>query len=290
MKDRLKLAICQMKTGENKTTNIQKAVSMIRESRLKGAEMAILPEIFNSPYDSSKFADFAEDGVNGETMKKISSLAKELEIYIIAGSIPEKEGDKLYNTSYTFDDKGELVGKYRKIHLFDIDIPGKISFKESETLSPGNEIVLIDTSFGKIAIAICYDIRFPELFRLISLKGAKLIIIPAAFNMTTGPAHWELLMRSRAMDNQVFLVAASPARNTDASYIAYGHSMVVDPWGELIVEAQEDEEILFTNLDFNKLDSIRKNMAFLEHRRTDVYELKDVREKYAKRLELGEIL
>jgi predicted amidohydrolase len=273
----LKVAVCQMKNTEMKVHNIEEACRMIRDSAQKGIDIAVLPEIFNSPYDNSKFRENAEKSNCGETVDKISELAKELGIYIIAGSIPEMENEKIYNTSYTFNRQGEIIGRYRKIHLFDINIPDKIMFKESDTISPGEELTIIETEFGKVGVIICYDIRFPELVRLMVLQGAKFIFVPAAFNLTTGPVHWELLMRARAVDNQVFLIAASPARNTEASYVAYGHSMVIDPWGTVISRASEKEEIIFADLELSQIETIRNNLPILKHRRTDLYELRKIK-------------
>ena len=149
-------------------------------------------------------------------------MANENNVYILAGSIPEKEGEKLYNTSYLFDRNGEIIAKHRKMHLFDIDVKGKIRFMESDVLSPGNEVTIAETEFGKIGIGICYDVRFPELARIMVENGALILFYPGAFNMTTGPAHWELLFRSRALDNQVYCVGVAPALNESLSYHSYG--------------------------------------------------------------------
>lgn len=271
MKQALRIAICQMKVEEHKSQNLKTAALLLRDAASKGAQFAVLPEIFNCPYTPSAFIDHAEDGIEGPSSQAISSLAKELGIYITAGSIPERCNDKFFNTSYTFDPKGRLIGTYRKIHLFDIDVPDKIRFRESDTFSPGNKILVMDTTFGKIGVMICYDIRFPELMRLMALAGADVVIVPAVFNMTTGPAHWELLMRTRAIDNQVYVIAASCARNEVAPLVAYGHSMITDPWGEILCKGSEKEEILSVTLDPEKLHTVRRNMPFLKHRRTDLY-------------------
>jgi len=159
------------------------------------------------------------------------------------------------------------------MHLFDVDVKGKIRFKESDTLFPGNNITVVETEHCKIGIAICYDIRFPELIRLMALEGAKAIIIPAAFNMVTGPAHWDLLIRGRAVDNQVFVAAASPARDENSGYVAYGNSMIADPWGNILAKAGSGEEIVYCDINLNELDRVRNEMPLLQHRRKDVYEL-----------------
>ena len=273
MKNEFKLALCQMEVIDNKDSNIKKALEMIKIAAENKSDMVILPEMFNCPYDNSKFREYAEERKNSKTLKAIKESAKELNLYIVAGSIPELEEDNLYNSSFIFDRDGEIIASHRKMHLFDIDIAGKISFKESETLSAGNQITVVDTELCKIGVAICYDIRFPELLRLMALRGAELIVIPGAFNMTTGPAHWETLIRARAIDNQLYVAAASPARNKELSYVAYGNSMVADPWGEIVARAGEKEEIVYANIKLSRVNDVREELPVLNGRRNDIYGL-----------------
>lgn len=273
MKNEFKLALCQMEVIDNKDSNIKKALEMIKIAAENKSDMVILPEMFNCPYDNSKFREYAEERKNSKTLKAIKESSKELNLYIVAGSIPELEDDNLYNSSFIFDRDGEIIASHRKMHLFDIDIAGKISFKESETLSAGNQITVVNTELCKIGVAICYDIRFPELLRLMALKGAELIVIPGAFNMTTGPAHWETLIRARAIDNQLYVTAASPARNKELSYVAYGNSMVADPWGEIIARAGEKEEIVYADIKLSKIKEVREELPVLTGRRNDIYGL-----------------
>ena len=268
-----RLALCQMDVVDDKEKNVAKALEMLEKAACGGADAAVLPEMFNCPYDNSKFSEYAEEMPGSQTAKAISQKAAELGMYIVAGSIPERDGVSLYNTCLVFDRQGAIIGRHRKMHLFDIDIKGKIRFVESEVLSYGKDITVIETEFCKIGIAICYDIRFPELSRLMALEGAEVIIIPAAFNMTTGPAHWELLIRTRALDNQVYVAAASPARSLTASYTAYGNSMVASPWGSVVRKASEKEEIIFADVDPAELDRIRRELPLLKHRRTDLYNI-----------------
>lgn len=269
----LKIACCQMNVVENKRANIDKAREMIVTAAGLGAKIITLPEIFNCPYDNKYFRDYAENFQNGETIAMLSACAKDNKIFLVGGSIPEEDNNKIYNTSFIFNDEGELIGKHRKVHLFDIDIKDKIRFMESEVLSCGNSFTVLDTPYCRIGIAICYDIRFPEQIRSMALEGAKLILVPAAFNTTTGPAHWDILFRTRAMDNQVYIVGASPARNLKSSYVAYGHSLVADPYGKIINQLDEKEAILISNLDLDYIDEIREALPLLRHRRTDLYEL-----------------
>ena len=179
---------------------------------------------------------------------------------------------KYHNTSLLFSPEGKLLNTHRKVHLFDIDIPGKISFHESEVLSPGNKVSLVDIPpYGKIGIAICYDIRFPELATIAARHGAFLLLYPGAFNMTTGPVHWELQARARAVDNQVYVGLCSPARDDEASYRAWGHSMVVDPYAEVLGEAQDGEDIVYAELRGEKIEEVRKGIPLEGQRRFDVY-------------------
>jgi predicted amidohydrolase len=185
-------------------------------------------------------------------------MARDAEVFLIGGSIPEREvnnkagtegegeeKERLYNTSLVFGKKGELLATHRKVHLFDIDIPGGITFKESEVLSPGNKVTIVEfEGFGKVGLGICYDVRFPELAMVAARKGAWGVFYPGAFNTTTGPLHWRLLGQSRAVDNQVYVAMCSPARDEGASYRAWGHSLVADPMGKVLGEAGEGEEIM----------------------------------------------
>lgn len=269
--NKLRTALIQMEIDISKAKNLKKAEEMINKAAAKGAKLVVLPEMFNCPYDTSNFPKYAEK--EGEhTWKVLSKIAKENNIFLVGGSVPEVDYEnKVYNTCYIFDNKGNQIGKHRKMHLFDIDIKGGQYFKESETLSAGNEVTVFDTPYGKIGVIICYDIRFPELSRLIALKGAKLIIVPGAFNMTTGPAHWELLCRIRALDNQVYTIGAAPARRNDGGYVSYGNSIIADPWGSIVNKLDEKENILIEDLDLDLVDKIREQLPLLKHRRTDVY-------------------
>jgi len=204
-------------------------------------------------------------------------MAKDSSTYLVGGSIPERDPqtDKLYNTSLTFNPKGELVATHRKIHLFDIDIPGKIKFTESEVLSPGSDITIVDTEeYGKFSIGICYDVRFPELAMIAARRGCFAMIYPGAFNMTTGPLHWSLLARGRAVDNQVYVAMCSPARDVNADYRAWGHTMVVDPNGEIMEELDENEGVVMVELKGDRIQEVRRGVPVTVQRMFNVY--KDV--------------
>ena len=270
---KVKVALCQMNVVDNKEKNLRKASSMIAQCIKENVDFIVLPEMFNCPYSNDKFVEYAEVEKDSETLLKISDLSCKNNVYILAGSIPEKENDKLYNTSYLFDKEGDIIAKHRKMHLFDIDVKGKITFKESDVLTAGDEFTTADTEFGKIGIGICYDIRFPELARIMAQKGASILFYPGAFNMTTGPAHWELLFKSRALDNQVYCVGVAPALNEDASYHSFGHSIVTSPWGEIIAEANEKETLIISEIDLDEIKKIREELPLLKNKREDLYEI-----------------
>ncbi|SHK07981.1 carbon-nitrogen hydrolase family protein [Tepidibacter formicigenes] len=274
-KNKFKIALCQTLVEDNKENNIKRVVKLIEEAVDNGAKIISLGEMFNCPYRNDAFKIYAEEEGKSETLNILSSIAKEKGVYIIGGSVPEKEGEKYYNTSFVFDKEGKIVGKHRKVHLFDIDIKDRVKMKESDTFSYGKNITVFDTQYCKVGIAICYDMRFPEIFRIMVQKGVKLIIVPAAFNYVTGPAHWEIIIRGRAMDNQVYFCAVSPARNENESYLAYGHSIICDPFGKILGELDEKEGILYSEIDLDYLEKVRSELPLLKHRRLDLYSVNE---------------
>jgi omega-amidase len=272
MSNSITLAICQVAVTSDKGLNIRKAETMIREAAKANCQIAILPEMFNCPYEVELFTQYAELYPEGDTFKMLSQTAAKEGIVVVGGSVPEKnEYGNIYNSSFIFNEQGSLLGRHRKLHLFDVDIKDGTVFKESSILSPGQEMTVVKAAGLTLGIGICYDIRFPELSRLMTLAGAQLLIFPAAFGMTTGPMHWELLMRSRAIDNQVFVVGAAPAKLSGAPYQAYGHSIVVDPWGKVLSMAASEETMLVVEIDLAVINQVRAELPLLRHRRTDLY-------------------
>ncbi len=264
------LALCQIPGSPDKEVCKATADRAVRQAAEEGARVISLPEMWDCPYSNDYFRDYAEPA-DGPTVEFMSRLAGDLGIWLIGGSISELDGEKVYNTSFCFDPKGNVIGRHRKVHLFDIDVKGGIRFMESDTLTAGDEMTLLDTEFGRIGVAICYDVRFPEWFRKMALAGAKLIVLPAAFNMTTGPAHWDLTMRARALDNQVYFAANAPARDEQGVYVAYGNSCIASPWGDFIAHADEKPRILSGVIDFDRVDEIREQLPLLRHRRPELY-------------------
>lgn len=280
----LKVALVQLPVTADKAKNLATISSRVAEAASNGAKLVVLPECFNSPYAVTAFPQYAEQIPQGETTQLLSKLAAEKNIFLVGGSIPEideSSGTKKYfNTNITFSPSGELISTHRKVHLFDIDVPGKIKFKESDILSPGEKATDFQLEgYGRVGLGICYDIRFPEL-AAVSTRATKdkplpafAMIYPGAFNLTTGPLHWILLARARAVDNQVYVLVCSPSRDMSASYHAFGHSAVIDPWGNVIAEAGHGDEIIYAELDNEKLASIHESIPVSTQRRPDVYRL-----------------
>ncbi|MCQ2559504.1 MAG: carbon-nitrogen hydrolase family protein [Clostridia bacterium] len=266
----MKIALCQLMVGADQNRNLQKAMDFIKQAAQAGADLAILPEMFVCPYQTELFPLYAQEA-GGQVWQALSQAAGENRITLVAGSVPGKAGDKVYNTSYIFGTEGQLLGRHRKVHLFDVDLSGGVKVQESATLAPGQQATVVDAAWGRLGAAICYDLRFPELFRQMALAGASLIAVPAAFNLVTGSAHWELTLRARALDNQLFVAAVSPARDQTAAYIPYGHSLLVDPWGTVVAEAGTEEELLLAEIDWDYLEKVRRELPLLQHRRQDLY-------------------
>lgn len=263
-----------MSGSKNKAQNLQKAEKFVQEAAAKGTDIAVLPEMFCCEYKNSAFIENKEPA-GGLVHSTLARLAKDNHIYLVGGSMPEEDGEKIYNTSFVFDRSGNQIARHRKMHLFDIRVDGGQSFCESDTFSAGEDITVFDTEFGKMGLIICFDIRFPELTRLEAFKGAQAVFVPAAFNMTTGPAHWELSFRSRALDNQVFMVGCAPARDENAFYVSYANSIVTGPWGDVLARAGAGEEMLYAELNLREIPSVRRQLPLLSARRTDIYTLKE---------------
>ena len=271
--EKIKIAAIQMSTVADKMENVRTVETYLEKIKDENPDFVILPEMFCCPYQTENFPIYAEKE-GGPVWQQLSGYAKQYGIYLIGGSMPEKDAEgNVYNTSYIFDREGKQIGKHRKVHLFDIDVKGGQTFKESDTLTAGDSDTVFDTEFGKIGVMLCFDIRFPELSRMMVNDGAKVIFVPAAFNMTTGPAHWELSFRTRALDNQIYMVGCAPARDVSAGYISWGHSIVTDPWGRVTGMLDENEGILLAELDMDYEEQVREELPLLKSRRKDIYQL-----------------
>uniref|UniRef100_A0A3Q4HQF0 omega-amidase n=1 Tax=Neolamprologus brichardi TaxID=32507 RepID=A0A3Q4HQF0_NEOBR len=255
---KFRLAVVQLQVSSVKADNLSRARRLVREAAGQGSKVVTMSQRGISAVQTFCFQEVANQKKGEE--RRWSQAEDGL-----MGSIPEEDGGKLYNTCTVFGSDGEMILKHRKIHLFDIDVPGKIRFQESETLSPGNSLSLFDTPFCKVGVGICYDIRFAELAQLYSRKGCQLLVYPGAFNMTTGPAHWELLQRGRALDNQVYVATASPARDEAASYVAWENKGVI-------------RRLKFSEGQLEYLADIRQQIPITSQRRDDLYAVTSVQE------------
>lgn len=272
--EKIKIAAIQMSTVADKMENVRTVKTYLEKIKDENPDFVILPEMFCCPYQTENFPIYAEKE-GGPVWQQLSGYAKQYGIYLIGGSMPEKDAEgNVYNTSYIFDREGKQIGKHRKVHLFDIDVKGGQTFKESDTLTAGDSDTVFDTEFGKMGVMLCFDIRFPELSRMMVNDGARIVFVPAAFNMTTGPAHWELSFRTRALDNQIYMVGCAPARDVSAGYISWGHSIVTDPWGKVIDMLDEKKGILLAELDMDYEEQVREELPLLKSRRKDMYKLK----------------
>lgn len=276
LKSSLQVALLQFISGADKSSNLAKVAEFARKAITHDPkpDLLVLPECFNSPYAVDQFRNYAESIPTGETSVFLSNLARELNVSIIGGSIPELDdvSGEIYNTSVCYDNAGSVVAKHRKVHLFDISIPGGITFRESDTLTAGNKITVFDLPNleTRLGLGICYDVRFPELAQVASRRGAGIMAYPGAFNTVTGPKYWTKFAVARAIDNQNYVLMCSPAR-AESGYLAYGHSMVVDPNGDIIVELDEKEGIAYAELRKEDVDFARASIPITVQRRFDVY-------------------
>lgn len=268
----MNIALIQMAVVPDKATNLQHAEKLVHEAALDHADLVILPEMFCCEYQNSAFLANREPA-GGTIWQMLSRASVENKVWLVGGSFPEAEGERTYNTAFVFDRSGSQAAFHRKMHLFDIDVKGGQQFRESDTFSAGNTVTTFDTEFGRMGLCVCFDIRFPELCRLTALDGAQVLFCPASFNMTTGPAHWELMFRARAVENQVFSVGCASARDERRPYISYANSIAVSPWGEVIARAGAEETILYADLDLELVNKVRNELPLLSARRGDVYHL-----------------
>jgi len=265
----MKVGIVQMSSDTNKVKNIEKAIYNIDNLASEGCKLIILPEYVNflGPSDLKKENS---ETVNGNLVKQISAKALQTGCYIHLGSFLEKEGSNIYNTSLVFDNCGQIISKYRKIHLFDVNVPGEIVHIESKVISAGKDIATFNIGDFVFGMATCYDLRFPELFRKLAERGANVFIVPSAFHLNTGRDHWEVLLRARAIENQSYVIASDQWKGIP-EHICYGRSMAIDPWGIVISRASDQECNLVINLDDSLIIKARTFLPALKHRRQDLF-------------------
>jgi predicted amidohydrolase len=267
----VRVAAVQLTATADTAANLSNAGALIDAAAARGAELIVLPELFSCTGTRSELIAGAEP-LDGPTLRWAADQARAHGCWLVAGSIPERRGgDRVANTSCLVSPTGEVAATYRKVHLFDNDVPGA-AFRESATFEAGDELVVCDAPPLSIGMATCYDLRFPEQFRALALRGARLVVVPAAFTATTGPPHWEVLLRARAIEDQVFIVAADQVGDSSPSLHWHGHSMIVDPWGRILAEAATSEPgVIIADLDIAEQDRIRAALPSLANRRPDAY-------------------
>lgn len=267
----LPVAAVQRSAGPDKRANIEQAGELVARAAAAGAQLVVLPEKWNGFGSSEILRACAEDLDVGESVAAMSAWAREHAIHLVGGSITERtDSGQLMNTSLVFDPRGELIATYRKIHLFDIDVAGE-AYRESDLESAGAEIVTVDVEGWAVGLSICYDLRFPELYRILALRGAKVLAVPAAFTLATGRDHWELLLRARAVENQCYVIAADDFGLHPGGKRTYGRSMIVDPWGTVLAQAADGDGVVLGELDPGRLRAIRSSLPSLANRRPDAY-------------------
>lgn len=261
-------AAIQMAAGSDKAANLERAERLIRLAAARGANLVGLPETFNWRGKRSEEAAAAEP-LEGESLAAISRLARELGLHIVAGSITEHATGqpKRYNTSVLIGPDGARIAVYRKIHLFDVDLPGRVTVKESDAKLAGSEVVSARTPRGTIGLSVCYDLRFPELYRRLTFAGAEIITVPSCFTFPTGEAHWDALVRARAIENQAYVIAPAQFGTNVHGFSDYGNSMIVDPWGRVIARASDQEGVVVASIDLEYLMRVRRELPALGHAR-----------------------
>src|SRR5262245_3179332 len=271
----MRVAAVQLNSTEEYDRNLEVAERLVRGAAEAGAELVVLPEKWTVLGSHEALRGFAEP-LDGPSLTKAGRWAADLGIHLLAGSIPEivPGQKKLANTSVLLGPDGGLRGVYRKLHLFDVDVDD-VSYRESEVEQGGGEIVTADAGELRIGLTICYDLRFPELYRILMLRGARLITVPSAFTERTGRDHWEVLLRARAIENQCFVVAADQIGDAPPSYRSYGRSMIIDPWGVVLAQAADTECFVTADLDFTIQNEMRESLPSLRHRRPDAYQWPD---------------
>jgi len=261
-------AAVQMSAGADLEGNLERARALVRRAADRGAVLVVLPEVFawrGARVDEAAVAT----PIPGRVSEFLCALAAELRIVLVGGSFLERVpgADKSYNTSLVVDANGAIRATYRKIHLFDIDVPGQVNVRESETRAPGSETVTATTALGTIGLSICYDLRFPELYRRLTAAGATIITVPSAFTFFTGAAHWEPLLRARAIENQAYVIAPNQAGKSPHGFADYGNSMIIDPWGTVLARAADGQQAITAEIDTEHLARVRREMPCQLHAR-----------------------
>jgi predicted amidohydrolase len=267
----MRAAAVQLNSTADKSRNLERAERLVRDAAADGASLVALPEKWNLLGDSRALLGGAEP-LDGLSLSAARDWARELGIHVLAGSVAERveDSERLFNTSALIDPDGEVAAVYRKIHMFDVEVGG-VAYRESEHERPGEEIVVVPVDEVELGLSVCYDLRFPELYRILAVRGARVITVPSAFTLATGRDHWEVLLRARAIENQAFVVAPNQVGEAPPHYSSYGRSAIVDPWGVVLAQAPDEECFVAANLDFAGQERIRSSLPSLANRRPEVY-------------------
>ena len=268
----MKIGMCQTNTQDNKQANLAQASELIDRAAGLGAHLIMLPEVFNFIGDDKDKIANAE-AMDGPTMDMIRNKALEHKVYMHSGSFFEKDGDRIHNTTAVFDPNGGLIAKYRKLHCFDVEIPGGTVYKESDVVTTGDEVVTFNAEGITFGLSICYDLRFPELFRRLMKKGVQVILLPAAFTLQTGRDHWELLLRARAVENLCWLASCGQYGSTNSGSIFFGRSMLVNPWGIVTAQAGDGVGVITGDVDLDLMAQTRTVFPSLQHTRDELFSL-----------------
>jgi deaminated glutathione amidase len=268
MQSDIQAAAIQLNASGTRHQNVAKALQMVTEAAAAGAQLIVLPELFNGYGDLGPVIQQAEP-IPGPTSERLRRCAEEHSIWLVAGSVCEKSHDpqRGYNTCLFFAPDGSLLSRYRKLYLFEANVPGNASVCESDHMLCGDDVVTVSTELATFGLAICYDLRFPELFRQMSTRGMEVLLFPSAFTYATGKDHWHILLRARAIENQCFVVAANQCGQHTDKLKSYGHSLIIDPWGRILAEAGEEETVIYARLDGIRLKSVREVLPALKNRR-----------------------
>lgn len=272
----MRLAAIQMCSGKEVDRNLERAVALVNRAADEGADVVALPENFALMGSDRERAQAAQD-LDGIVLEELGRVAKERSVLLLAGTVLECSRDEAdprpYNTSVLFDRLGSPIAVYRKMHLFDVSLPDGVPYRESEWVRPGDEPVVAFVEGVGFGLSICYDLRFPELYRLLAYRGARVVFVPSAFTVETGKDHWMPLTRARAIENQVYIVAPAQFGRHESGRITYGHSIIVDPWGTVLAQAPQKESVLWADADFGYLEELRSRVPVAKHARRRIFSL-----------------
>jgi predicted amidohydrolase len=273
MGEMLQVAALQMRSGTDKALNVATAIELVHAAADQGATYIQLPEYFNF-YGPARHYEGVAESVPGPTTDQMADVARARGVSVHLGSLLETSTyeRRSYNTSVLIGASGDILATYRKAHLFDIDVPGEVTFHESAAIAPGSQLVLAPLGRFVLGLTICFDVRFAEQYRALALRGATVFSVPAAFSAVTGPAHWQVLLRARAIENHAFVVAATQAGTTDEGLATYGHAMIIDPWGEVLAETRTDQpEVVLASIDPDEVTRRRREIDVFALRRPVLY-------------------